>query len=48
MDGKLDQQDTKLNLRLFDSLLLAKVDPLNRSLESLQVRTNGLLALQRE
>ena len=35
IDGNLEQQDTKLNLRLSDSLLLAKVDPLNRSLESL-------------
>ena len=48
MDGKFEQQDTKLNLRLADSLLLGKVDPLNRSIESLQVRTNGLLALQQE
>ena len=48
MDSKIAHQDTQLEQRLSDSLLLSKVDSINRSIESLHMRSNALLATQRE
>ena len=48
MDSRIAQQDNKLEQRLSDSLLLSKKNSINRSIETLHMRFNALLATQRE